>query len=52
MKSGIDTSPVDRDQVSRSNSAQGYHRAPMRHGVSEITGGKRHTLGVIFHDAA
>ena len=32
--------------------ARGYHRAPMRHGVGEITGGKRHTLGVIFHDAA
>ena len=32
--------------------ARGYHRAPMRHGVSEVTAGKRHTLGVIFHDAA
>lgn len=31
---------------------RGYHRAPMRHGVGEITGGSRHTLGVIFHDAA
>ena len=31
---------------------RGYHRAPMRHGVGEITAGKRHTLGVIFHDAA
>ena len=32
--------------------ARGYHRAPMRHGVGEITAGHRHTLGVIFHDAA
>ena len=32
--------------------SRGYHRAPMRHGVGEITGGNRHTLGVIFHDAA
>lgn len=29
----------------------GYHRVNMKHGVSEITEGKRHTLGVIFHDA-
>lgn len=32
--------------------ARGYHRAPMRHGVGEVNAGKRHTLGVIFHDAA
>lgn len=32
--------------------ARGYHRALMRHGVGEITAGNRHTLGVIFHDAA
>lgn len=31
---------------------RGFHRAPMRHGVGEITAGHRHTLGVIFHDAA
>lgn len=31
---------------------RGYHRAPMRHGVSEITRGQRLTLGLIFHDAA
>ncbi len=31
---------------------RGYHRAPMRHGVSRITAGQRYTLGVIFHDAA
>ncbi|WP_167702725.1 2OG-Fe(II) oxygenase [Sphingopyxis fribergensis] len=30
----------------------GDYRVTMRHGVSEIRSGRRHTLGVIFHDAA
>lgn len=31
---------------------KGYHRVNMRHGVSELLRGERHTLGVIFHDAS
>ena len=31
--------------------SRGDYRVAMRHGVSEIRSGQRHTLGVIFHDA-
>ena len=30
---------------------RGDYRVTMRHGVSRLRGGRRHTLGVIFHDA-
>ena len=31
--------------------SKGYYRVQMRHGISEVHDGDRHTLGIIFHDA-
>jgi hypothetical protein len=39
-----------RDRPVRS--ARGWSAAPVRHGVSVIRSGQRHTLGLLFHDAA
>ena len=32
--------------------SRGDYRVALRHGVSKVRGGFRHTLGIIFHDAA
>jgi uncharacterized protein len=39
-----------RDRPVRSS--RGWSAAPMRHGVSTVRSGRRHTLGLVFHDAA
>jgi hypothetical protein len=38
-----------RDRPVRSQ--RGFATAPMRHGVSVVRSGRRHTLGLVFHDA-
>ncbi|MFF0448794.1 2OG-Fe(II) oxygenase [Streptomyces sp. NPDC004609] len=39
-----------RDRPVRS--ARGWSASPVRHGVSTVRSGRRHTLGLVFHDAS
>lgn len=59
MQSRVEIVPLEQGDAvvfavnARPNAgARGDYRVAMRHGVSTLRGGQRHTLGIIFHDAA
>lgn len=58
MQSRVEIAPLGRGDAAifavnhrPVDGARGSYRVAMRHGVSRILSGRRHTLGVIFHDA-
>jgi hypothetical protein len=59
MQSRVEVVPLSRgDAVAFAvhhrpvEGARGAYRVNLRHGVSRVRSGRRHTLGIIFHDAA
>ncbi|WP_085909338.1 2OG-Fe(II) oxygenase [Kiloniella majae] len=58
MQSRVEVVPLDQGDAvifpvrhRPKQGTRGIYRVNMRHGVSEIRSGQRHTLGIIFHDA-
>jgi len=59
MQSRVDVVPLSQGDAAAFavnerpvHGTRGVYRVRMRHGVSEVRSGQRHTLGIIFHDAA
>ena len=59
MQSRVEVVPIRQGQIALvpvrdrpRQSANGWSRATVRHGVSTVSRGRRQTLGIIFHDAA
>jgi uncharacterized protein len=59
MQSRVEVVPLDRGdgvifavRYRPVRGARGVYRVNLRHGVSRVRSGHRHTVGVIFHDAA